>query len=63
TLVAAGAAELVPERGMDTAALSTRLRELLGDRHRMVSMAQAARSLAKPDAAATIARACLEVAA
>jgi UDP-N-acetylglucosamine--N-acetylmuramyl-(pentapeptide) pyrophosphoryl-undecaprenol N-acetylglucosamine transferase len=63
TLVAAGAAELVPERGMDTAALSTRLRELLGDRHRMLSMAQAARSLAKPDAAAAIARACLEVAA
>jgi UDP-N-acetylglucosamine--N-acetylmuramyl-(pentapeptide) pyrophosphoryl-undecaprenol N-acetylglucosamine transferase len=63
TLVAAGAAELVPERGMDTAALSTRLRELLGDRHRMLSMARAARSLAKPDAAAAIARACLEVAA
>jgi UDP-N-acetylglucosamine--N-acetylmuramyl-(pentapeptide) pyrophosphoryl-undecaprenol N-acetylglucosamine transferase len=63
TLVAAGAAELIQERDLDVAALCAHLRELLGDRMRMLSMAQAARTLAKPDAAATIAQACLEVAA
>lgn len=60
--VHAGAAELVQERDFDTATFAQRLRRLLGDRERLLAMAQAARKLAKPDAAATIAQRCLEVA-
>jgi UDP-N-acetylglucosamine--N-acetylmuramyl-(pentapeptide) pyrophosphoryl-undecaprenol N-acetylglucosamine transferase len=63
TLVDAGAAELIQEHDLDTAVLASRLRALLGDRMRLMTMASAARGLAKPDAAATIARACIEVAA
>jgi len=36
---------------------------MLHDRDRMTAMAVAARTLAKPDAAQVIARACMEVAA
>jgi UDP-N-acetylglucosamine--N-acetylmuramyl-(pentapeptide) pyrophosphoryl-undecaprenol N-acetylglucosamine transferase len=66
TLVAVGAAELIQERDISeaeqgSAHLAGRLRDLLGDRARLVRMAEAARTLAKPDAAATIARQCLEV--
>jgi UDP-N-acetylglucosamine--N-acetylmuramyl-(pentapeptide) pyrophosphoryl-undecaprenol N-acetylglucosamine transferase len=63
TLVAVGAAELIQERELNAANLADRLRELLGDRALLVRMAEAARTLAKPDAAATIARQCLEVSA
>jgi UDP-N-acetylglucosamine--N-acetylmuramyl-(pentapeptide) pyrophosphoryl-undecaprenol N-acetylglucosamine transferase len=60
--VHAGAAELVQERDFDTAGFAQRLQRLLGDREHLLAMAQAARKLAKPDAAATIAQRCLEVA-
>ena len=61
--VHAGAAELVQERDFDTTKFAQRLQRLLGDRERLLAMAQSARKLAKPDAAATIAQRCLEVAA
>ncbi|PWK88563.1 undecaprenyldiphospho-muramoylpentapeptide beta-N-acetylglucosaminyltransferase [Fulvimonas soli] len=62
-LVAAGAAELIQERDLDLQQLAQRLDALLHDRARLRAMAEAARALAKPDAAQAIARACLEVAA
>ena len=62
-LVKAGAAECVQERDLDPARLADRLGGLLGDHARMLAMATAARPQARPDAAAAIARACLEVAA
>jgi UDP-N-acetylglucosamine--N-acetylmuramyl-(pentapeptide) pyrophosphoryl-undecaprenol N-acetylglucosamine transferase len=62
-LVAAGAAELIQERDLDVQQLAQRLTSLLQDRPRLIAMAVAARTLAKPDAAAVIARACIEVAA
>jgi UDP-N-acetylglucosamine--N-acetylmuramyl-(pentapeptide) pyrophosphoryl-undecaprenol N-acetylglucosamine transferase len=62
-LVAAGAAELIQERNLDVQALAQRIETLLENRDKLVAMAQAARTLAKPDAAQTIARACVEVAA
>jgi UDP-N-acetylglucosamine--N-acetylmuramyl-(pentapeptide) pyrophosphoryl-undecaprenol N-acetylglucosamine transferase len=62
-LVAAGAAELIQERDLNTNDLAQRLTALLGDRAKLLAMAEAARTLAKPDAAADIARACVEVAA
>ncbi len=62
-LVAAGAAELIKENALDAQPLAGRLSALLADRRRLVAMATAARRLAKPDAAQSIARACLEVAA
>jgi UDP-N-acetylglucosamine--N-acetylmuramyl-(pentapeptide) pyrophosphoryl-undecaprenol N-acetylglucosamine transferase len=62
-LVQAGAAELIQERDLDIEKLSQRLSTLLADRARLLAMAEAARTQAKPDAAETIARACLEVAA
>jgi UDP-N-acetylglucosamine--N-acetylmuramyl-(pentapeptide) pyrophosphoryl-undecaprenol N-acetylglucosamine transferase len=67
-LVAAGAAELIKEPGLkgttlDVEHLTQRLQALLGNRSTLVSMAEAARALAKPDAAQAIAQACVEVAA
>lgn len=62
-LVAAGAAELMQENELDVQILAQRLESLLGDRSKLLAMAEAARTLAKPDAAAVIARACMEVAA
>ncbi|WP_426662370.1 undecaprenyldiphospho-muramoylpentapeptide beta-N-acetylglucosaminyltransferase [Rhodanobacter aciditrophus] len=62
-LVAAGAAELIQESDLNVEQLARRLDALLADRVRLLAMAEAARTLAKPDAAAAIARACLEVAA
>lgn len=62
-LVEIGAAELIQERDLDIEQLGQRLMTLLNDRAGLIRMAEAARSLAKPDAAQTIARACLEVAA
>lgn len=62
-LVAVGAAELMKESDLDVQQLAQRLEALLGDRERLQAMAEAARTLAKPDAADVIARACLEVAA
>ncbi len=62
-LVAVGAAELIQESELDVQILAQRLAVLLGDRRSLLAMAVAARTLAKPDAAQVIARACLEVAA
>ncbi|MEO8809394.1 MAG: undecaprenyldiphospho-muramoylpentapeptide beta-N-acetylglucosaminyltransferase [Rhodanobacter sp.] len=62
-LVAAGAAECIQESALDTQTLARRLATLLGDRRQLLAMAEAARTLAKPDAAEVIAHACVEVAA
>lgn len=62
-LVAAGAAEVIQERDLDVQQFAQRLEALLEDRQHMLAMAEAARTLARPDAAAAIARACVEVAA
>jgi UDP-N-acetylglucosamine--N-acetylmuramyl-(pentapeptide) pyrophosphoryl-undecaprenol N-acetylglucosamine transferase len=62
-LVDAGGAVLVPERDATPMRLAAVLDELLGDRARLARMAQAARTLAKPDATTRIADVCLEVAA
>jgi len=59
-LVKVGAAELIQERNLDAEQLARRLAALLGDRPTLLAMAEAARTLAKPDAAAAIARACME---
>jgi UDP-N-acetylglucosamine--N-acetylmuramyl-(pentapeptide) pyrophosphoryl-undecaprenol N-acetylglucosamine transferase len=56
-----GAAELLPESTLDAATLALRLRELANDRPTLLAMAQAARAQARPDAAAAVARVCLEV--
>jgi len=61
-LVEVGAAEVMQERDLDVRQLALRLTALLPDRTRLTAMAIAARSLAKPDAAQVIARACMEVA-
>jgi len=61
-LVAQGAAELIQESALDTQNLAQRLEALLGNRAQLLAMAEAARSLAKPDAAAVIADACIEAA-
>ncbi len=62
-LVAVGAAEVIQESELDVQILAQRLAQLLGDRPGLLAMAEAARTLAKPDAAKVIARACLEVVA
>ena len=62
-LLAVGAAELMQEKDLDAQALAQRLQSLLHDRPRLLAMAEAARTLARPDAAQAIARACMEVAA
>jgi UDP-N-acetylglucosamine--N-acetylmuramyl-(pentapeptide) pyrophosphoryl-undecaprenol N-acetylglucosamine transferase len=61
-LVEAGAAELIQERDLDAQQLARRLAALLADRRPLSAMAEAARTQAKPDAAETIAAACLEAA-
>lgn len=61
-LVAVGAAVVMQESELDVQILGQRLESLLGERSQLLAMAEAARTLAKPDAADTIARACLEVA-
>jgi len=61
--VDAGAALLLPERNANVDMLAALLRDLLADRARLLAMAQAARTLAKPDATAQIADACVGAAA
>ncbi|UXI67715.1 undecaprenyldiphospho-muramoylpentapeptide beta-N-acetylglucosaminyltransferase [Tahibacter amnicola] len=63
SFVAAGAAVLLPESQASAQVLAGTLGDLLRSRQQLIAMAVAARSLAKPDAAATIADHCLEVAA
>ncbi|MEO9079157.1 MAG: undecaprenyldiphospho-muramoylpentapeptide beta-N-acetylglucosaminyltransferase [Rhodanobacter sp.] len=62
-LVQAGAAEIMQEKDLDVQVLAQRLESLLGNHAQLLAMAESARTLAKPDAAQTIANACLEVAA
>jgi UDP-N-acetylglucosamine--N-acetylmuramyl-(pentapeptide) pyrophosphoryl-undecaprenol N-acetylglucosamine transferase len=67
-LVDAGAAQMLSENPqgafpLDVDTLQQRLESLLDSRSQLLAMAEAARALAKPDAAQAIARACLEVAA
>lgn len=52
---AGGAAEIVEDDALDPAALLTQVKGILGDSSRLEKMASAARGLAKPDAARTIA--------
>jgi len=61
--VAMGAAELVQDRDFDASRFAGMLERLLRDADKRLAMANAARTLAKPDAAAVIAQRCLEVAA
>lgn len=58
-LAAGGAAEILPQTQLNPAHLSAVLSRLLGDRPRLLAMAEAARALAAPDAAGHIAAACL----
>ena len=61
--VAAGAAELVQDRDFDAARFAGMLERVLRDGDKRLAMANAARTLAKPDAAEVIAQRCMEVAA
>jgi UDP-N-acetylglucosamine--N-acetylmuramyl-(pentapeptide) pyrophosphoryl-undecaprenol N-acetylglucosamine transferase len=61
--VAVGAAELVQDRDFDATRFAGMLERLLRDPDKLLAMANAARTLAKPDAAAVIAERCMEVAA
>ncbi|TDJ31695.1 MAG: hypothetical protein E2O56_06600 [Gammaproteobacteria bacterium] len=60
---AAGAAELAAESSLSADGLTEQLRALCGDRARLLSMARAARKLARPDAGAQVAKLCMEAAA
>lgn len=62
-MVAAGAAVLLPESEASAERIRAELDRLLADRARLADMAQAARTLAKPQATARIADLCLQVAA
>ena len=62
-MMQAGAALLLPEGEASAERIAAVLGDLLGNRPRLLAMAEAARTLAKPDAAARIADACLQVAA
>ena len=61
--VAVGAAELVQDRDFDPSRFAGMLERLLRDPEKRLAMANAARTLAKPDAADVIAQRCMEVAA
>ena len=60
-LVDAGAALLMPQREMDAHSLSEQLEMLLNQPDYLRDMSVIARSLAKPDAAACVGQACLQV--
>jgi UDP-N-acetylglucosamine--N-acetylmuramyl-(pentapeptide) pyrophosphoryl-undecaprenol N-acetylglucosamine transferase len=62
-LVEAGAASLLQERELTPQRLADVLRELCASPQRLHKMAEAARALARPQATACVADACLEVAA
>lgn len=62
-MVAASAALLLPESTASAERIAEVLNELLSNRARLLAMANAARTLAKPEAAAGIAQACIEAAA
>lgn len=54
-LAAAGAAEILAEKGLSAALLAERLQACLGDAARLAQMAERARDLARPDAAQRLA--------
>jgi UDP-N-acetylglucosamine--N-acetylmuramyl-(pentapeptide) pyrophosphoryl-undecaprenol N-acetylglucosamine transferase len=56
------AAILLPQKEMDWKKIASLLTELSADRGRIMAMANAARQLARPDAADDVAGMCLEVA-
>jgi UDP-N-acetylglucosamine--N-acetylmuramyl-(pentapeptide) pyrophosphoryl-undecaprenol N-acetylglucosamine transferase len=58
----AGAARVVPDADLSGATLAARVEELVNDRARLDSMADAARALARPGAAERVARATLALA-
>jgi UDP-N-acetylglucosamine--N-acetylmuramyl-(pentapeptide) pyrophosphoryl-undecaprenol N-acetylglucosamine transferase len=60
-LVNADAAQLIPQHSLDGANLARLLESLCADRKKLLAMAMAARSLAKPDAAQQVGEYCLEV--
>ena len=59
----AGAAVVIPDAELSAARLGSEVAALLADRGRLEAMSAAARSLARPDAAAEVARELLEAAA
>jgi UDP-N-acetylglucosamine--N-acetylmuramyl-(pentapeptide) pyrophosphoryl-undecaprenol N-acetylglucosamine transferase len=59
-LVAAGAAQLIPEAGCTARELSRRLLALLSDRGALLKMAKSARAVAMPDSARRVAAACMD---
>ena len=61
-MVKAGAAILVPQPRFTPEALADTLKGLAGDREKLLGMAQAARSLARPDATERVVNYCLEAA-
>lgn len=61
-LVAAGAAELIAQRDLNPGLLAQRLDALCSERARLLTMALAARALARPDATRVVADVCEEVA-
>jgi UDP-N-acetylglucosamine--N-acetylmuramyl-(pentapeptide) pyrophosphoryl-undecaprenol N-acetylglucosamine transferase len=61
-LTRAGAAELIPESRLQPESLAERLGALLERPEHLLAMAEAARRLARPEATAEVAGACLEVA-
>lgn len=63
SLQRAGAARILPESEFDDGGLQRELGSLLSDRAHLLAMAEAARGLARPDAAARIAACCIEEAA
>ncbi|MCU7875674.1 MAG: undecaprenyldiphospho-muramoylpentapeptide beta-N-acetylglucosaminyltransferase [Candidatus Thiodiazotropha sp. (ex. Lucinoma kazani)] len=60
-LVNANAAQLLPQPSLDGRNLAQLLGSLCSDRETLLAMAKAARSLARPDAAAQVGRYCLEM--
>ena len=61
-LVEAGAAILLPQHKLDPAGLEDLLADFTRDRERLLAMAEAARSCARPDAAEEVGDSCLEAA-
>lgn len=61
-LVEAGAAILIQQTDLKVDALAALLRSLLTDRPRLLRMAEAARALARPEAARVVAEQCLQLA-
>ena len=59
-LVDEGAARLAPQHALNAEGLAATLQDLLEDRAGLLQMAEAARKVAVPDAAAVVGRACLE---